>query len=181
MKRLLALSIVLGSLLASCNAVPTSAGDKPFAKEDYAHLYFAGNDIYGMPVLYSDYSSLDRSSFADPDDVKEIEEIAFDQVFWERVYVASAEEPSVHVPSDGLGNDSSLAADSSLANEAVCQDSGDAEFTDPRKPTIDSENLDSFEGEAPGTLFAIHFDFWRSVKYAVYPATLYVYSYEAIR
>ena len=125
MKRLLALSIVLGSLLASCNAVPTSAGDKPFAKEDYAHLYFAGNDIYGMPVLYSDYSSLDRSSFTEPDDVKEIEEIAFDQVFWERVYVASAEEPSVHVPSDGLGNDSSLAADSSLANEAVCQDSGD--------------------------------------------------------
>ena len=95
--------------------------------------------------------------------------------------VVSAEEPSVHVPSDGLGNDSSLAADSSLANEAVCQDSGDAEFVDPRKPTIDSENLDPFEGEAPDTLFAIHFDFWRSVKYAVYPATLYVYSYEAIR
>ena len=130
---------------------------------------------------YSDYSSLDRSSFADPDDVKEIEEIAFDQVFWERIYVASAEEPIVQVPPNGLGNDSSLAADSSLANEAVCQDSGDAEFADLRKPTIDSENLDSFEGEAPGTLFAIHFDFWRSVKHAVYPATLYVYSYEAIR
>ena len=181
MKRLLSLSFVLGSLLASCNAVPADAANKPFVKEDYAHLYFAGNDIYGMPVLYSDFSSLDRSSFVEPDDVKEIEEISFDGVFWMRVYVASAEEPIAHVPSNGLGNDSSLAGDSSLANEAIPQDAGASEFVDPSQPIIDYENLDPFEGEEPGTLFAVHFDFWRSVRYAVYPATLYVYSYEAIR
>ncbi len=175
MKRILVISSAFAFFLLSCTAVPSEAGaDGGFAKEDYAHLYFAGNDISGTPVLYSNFDFLDRSGFEDVDDFRNVDRATLEEGKWFRVYVSDADAHRPAIPASGSAPSTSYAAPIDSASE------GSIGALDPLNPVFDEENTTPFEDGAPGTLFLIHFDYRRSHEHYVYPATLYVYSYEVL-